>query len=171
MEEPDPMAAEELLRRLVIETVRAAAAGAEGPAEPGAAEALGRRVGAALTGEWTAEAAARALGDLGDGAAGAFREGLVAALPSGPEPAAHPAGPPAPWDHAPRIQELPAVTRRAAHDLNQPLTVILGYAAILRRTGDEAIRAEAAEQIVKEARKMGEIIKALSRLARTLDAA
>jgi hypothetical protein len=165
------MAAEEVLRRLVIETVRAAASGAGGPAGPGAAAALGRRVGAALTGEWTAQAAARVLGDLEDGPAREFLDGLAAALPPGPEPAPHAPGPAAPWDHAPRIQELPAVTRRAAHDLNQPLTVILGYAAILRRTGDEAIRAEAAEQIVKEARKMGEIIKALSRLARTLDAA
>lgn len=172
------MAEADVLRRVAIEALRAATQSPEERAACAAAEAVGRRAGERLGGSTAAEAA-RALGldtapaPVPPAVAEAFLRGLSASLASGPAAATAVAGPPrpaSPWGVSGK-HDLVAATRRAMHDLNQPLTVILGYAAILKRAGAESVRMEAAEQIVKEARKMNEIITGLSRLARGLDAA
>ncbi len=173
----------DLIRRVAIESLRAATQSLEGPAADDLAQAIGRRVGEALAGETTALDASRVLAleaaptPLPSGVADGFVRGLAEVLPEARQAApasaepAPPARPAPPWGPAGKTPDLVAATRRAMHDLNQPLTVILGYAAILKRAGAEPVRLEAAEHIVKEARKMNEIIAGLSRLARGLDAA
>lgn len=169
------MADADLMRRVALESLRAATQALDERAAEETALAIGRRVGEALAGRATAVEVARDLafdgqGDpLPAGVADGFARGLGAALDEA-APAA-PARPSPPWNPAGNRADLVAATRRAMHDLNQPLTVILGYAAILKRADAEPVRLEAAEQIVKEARKMNEIIGGLSRLARGLDAA
>jgi signal transduction histidine kinase len=173
------MSSDTLLRAILVESVRAATDAADPSQASAVAEAIGRRVGETLAGCGPAgDDALWALGPHVDlpGLPGsiveALRRGLASVVRTAPAETADAGKPAAPWAAASvEIYEFPAAARRAAHDLNQPLTVILGYAAILRRTGDEALRSEAVEQITKEARKMSEIIKGLSRLARGLDAA
>jgi signal transduction histidine kinase len=179
---------DELTHRVLVETVRAATQGLEPADARMAAQRIGRHLSAVLAAQWPAGQVARLL-DIDEGLEAPLldallrgvAEGLPETAPSAPQatrevpPPSVPArdgAPVAPWATTqPTLRELPAAARRCAHDLNQPLTVILGYAALLRRATDEAIRTEAAEQIAKEARKMSEIIKVLSRLARGLDAA
>lgn len=170
----------EVLEQVVSEAVRETAERRGQPAATGAAAEFGRRVGEALAREEGAPELIEALGGV-DGHAdvvlAAVTEGLVrgfaAARARERAPQARPAdgGAGRPPVRSARMEDLVTAARRAAHDLNQPLTVILGYAAILRRAGTEGLRVEAAEQIVKEARKMSGIIVTLSRLARGLDAA
>lgn len=171
------MAEGDILRQLALEAIRALARSLDGSAAETAAFDVGRRVGDTLAGQVTLPDAARHLGlddhpeALPSTVSDALLRGLAAAVADrAPAPAA-PARPAPPWAAAGGTRDLVAATRRAMHDLNQPLTVILGYAAILKRAAAEPVRLEAAEQIVKEARKMNEIIAGLSRLARGLDAA
>ncbi len=169
------MADADLMRRVALESLRAATQSLDARAAEETALAIGRRVGEALAGRATAVDVARELAfdghadPLPSGVADGFARGLSGALEEA-RPAAQ-SKPAPPWNSTTRTGDLVAATRRAMHDLNQPLTVILGYAAILKRADAEPLRLEAAEQIVKEARKMNEIIGGLSRLARGLDAA
>lgn len=150
---PQPMSGvQALLETVVLETVRVAGERFGEPAGAALAAEVGRRVGEAL---------ARQGVELPPLAADAAGQGSRAAGAGGVAESGRPPG----------AADLAAAARRAAHDLNQPLTVILGYAALLKRTESEALRSEAAEQIIKEARKMSGIIAGLSRLARGLDAA
>ncbi len=176
-----PSNPEAVLRRVVAETVRAATEQVGEPTATSVAAEFGRRVGEALAREGGAPDLVQALGGAdgeADAVLAAVADGFVRGFAAaGAHEGAPPTGP-AGGDAAAssrarraRAQDLVAATRRAAHDLNQPLTVILGYAAILKRVGTETLRVEAAEHIVKEARKMSEIITTLSRLARGLDAA
>ncbi len=142
---------EALLETVVLETLRAASEQLGEPAAAALAAEVGRRVGEALARQ------AAGLPPAGDAPA---VEPAGAGARQAPEPV-RPVG----------ALDLAAAARRAAHDLNQPLTVILGYAALLKRAESEALRAEAAEQIIREARKMSGIIAGLSRLAKGLDAA
>jgi signal transduction histidine kinase len=163
------------MRRVAVESLRAATQSLDERSAEAAALAIGRRVGETLAGQATAVDVARGLAfdgqseSLPSGVTDGFLRGVAGALDEA-ETAA-PARPTPPWSHAGKSRDLVAATRRAMHDLNQPLTVILGYAAILKRADAEPVRLEAAEQIVKEARKMNEIIGGLSRLARGVDAA
>ncbi|HWP34398.1 MAG TPA: histidine kinase dimerization/phospho-acceptor domain-containing protein, partial [Thermodesulfobacteriota bacterium] len=91
--------------------------------------------------------------------------------PAADEPAGAASAAPAARGEEARPRDAGPVLRQLAHDLNQPLTVILGYAALLGRGADEALRAEAASRILEEARKMSALVGRLSRLARGLDAA
>ncbi|HEX7124581.1 MAG TPA: histidine kinase dimerization/phospho-acceptor domain-containing protein [Thermodesulfobacteriota bacterium] len=169
------MADADLMRRVALESLRAATQSLDARTAEETARAIGRRVGEALAGRLAAADAARelALDGRADGLPSEVTEGLARGLAGALEAARPPAParPTPPWTSTREARDLVAATRRAMHDLNQPLTVILGYAAILKRADAESVRLEAAEQIVKEARKMNEIIGGLSRLARGLDAA
>ncbi len=61
---------------------------------------------------------------------------------------------------------LAALSGAAAHELNQPLTSILGYAELLqnRLTGEDDATRKAVETIAAEAERMGEIIRKISRV-------
>ncbi len=172
---------EAVLRRVVAETLRAAAERVGEPTATAVAAEFGRRIGEALARKGSAPELVRALGGAegeADAVLTAAAEGLVrgfaAARAHEGAPPARAAGGEAATPSRPRrtpAHDLVAATRQATHDLNQPLTVILGYAAILKRADAETLRVEAAEHIVKEARKMSGIITSLSRLTRGLDAA
>jgi PAS domain S-box-containing protein len=55
----------------------------------------------------------------------------------------------------------------AAHELNQPLTSVLGYAEIIRRRVDEAPAVQhAAEVILQEAERMAEMVRKIGRITR-----
>lgn len=172
---------EAVLRRVVAETFRAAAERVGEPTATAVAAELGRRIGETLARKGGAPELVRALGGADgepDAVLTAAAEGLVrgfaAARAHEGAPPARAAGGEAVTPSRPRrtrAHDLVAAARQATHDLNQPLTVILGYAAILKRADTETLRIEAAEHIVKEARKMSGIITSLSRLTRGLDAA
>src|SRR3954447_22440805 len=53
----------------------------------------------------------------------------------------------------------------AAHELNQPLTSIMGYAELLqRRVGRESPAAHAADVIMREAERMAEIVRKIGKI-------
>lgn len=167
------MPQDDVMRCIALETLLAATESLDGAAAEALAERVGRRVSAAL-GDAGGAAAQRLLADgsgpLPPAVANALARGLSAGRADAPSAAYE--APASPWGAPPRtLGDLARTARRAAHDLNQPLTVILGYAAILRRTGNEALRVEAAGHIVQEARKMNDIIAGLLRIARSLDVA
>ena len=55
----------------------------------------------------------------------------------------------------------------AAHELNQPLTSVLGYAELIRRRTDDAGSVEkAAAVILTEAERMAEIVRKIGRITR-----
>jgi len=55
----------------------------------------------------------------------------------------------------------------AAHELNQPLTSVLGYAELIRRRVDEASAVQhAATVIQKEAERMAEIVRKIGKITR-----
>ncbi len=59
---------------------------------------------------------------------------------------------------------LAEVAGATAHELNQPLTSIMGYAEILRREGSHSSRA--AEVIAREAERMAEIVRKIGKLTK-----
>jgi PAS domain S-box-containing protein len=55
----------------------------------------------------------------------------------------------------------------AAHELNQPLTSVIGYAELLRRSLDrDATLAKAAEVIISEAERMAEIVRKVGKITK-----
>lgn len=55
----------------------------------------------------------------------------------------------------------------AAHELNQPLTSVLGYAELIRRRlGDDSPASSAAAVIVNEAERMAEIVRKIGKITR-----
>jgi PAS domain S-box-containing protein len=62
------------------------------------------------------------------------------------------------------VAELAGAT---AHELNQPLTSIMGYAQLLlRRAGEESPAAQPAGVIIREAERMAEIVRKIGRITR-----
>jgi PAS domain S-box-containing protein len=60
---------------------------------------------------------------------------------------------------------ISALAGATAHELNQPLTVILGYIELLRRKADESQR-KPIEAISSQAERMAEIVKKIAKLTR-----
>ncbi len=56
--------------------------------------------------------------------------------------------------------------RRLVHDLNQPLTAVLGNAELLSMDVDKPEMVESVERIVSESRRMSEIVQRLASEAR-----
>jgi signal transduction histidine kinase len=55
----------------------------------------------------------------------------------------------------------------AAHELNQPLTSVLGYAELIRRRADDEPQVQkAASTILTEAERMAEIVRKIGRITR-----
>ncbi len=76
-------------------------------------------------------------------------------------------------DVAKRVEERVAVLeeshlaiRRLAHELNQPLTAVLGNAELLAMDVADPEMAESVERIVTESRRMSEIVQRLAAEAR-----
>jgi PAS domain S-box-containing protein len=70
-----------------------------------------------------------------------------------------------------RLQEKQTIVAElagaAAHELNQPLTSVMGYAELLRRRLDEGTpQHHAAEIIVSEAERMAEIVRKIGKITR-----
>jgi len=70
-----------------------------------------------------------------------------------------------------RVQEKQTIVAElagaAAHELNQPLTSVMGYAELLRRRLDEGTpQHHAAEIIVSEAERMAEIVRKIGKITR-----
>jgi PAS domain S-box-containing protein len=62
------------------------------------------------------------------------------------------------------IAEIAGAT---AHELNQPLTAVIGYASILaRRSAEDARLAAAARNIVRESERMAEIVRKIGKLTK-----
>ncbi len=77
-----------------------------------------------------------------------------------PEREPRPAKAPAP----PGAAELAGA---AAHELNQPLTSVLGYADLLkRRIPEDDVNRRAIEVIYREAERMAEIVRKIGRITR-----
>ena len=70
-----------------------------------------------------------------------------------------------------RVQEKQTIVAElagaAAHELNQPLTSVMGYAELLRRRLEpETPSHHAAEIIVSEAERMAEIVRKIGKITR-----
>src|SRR5690606_13844046 len=62
------------------------------------------------------------------------------------------------------IAELAGAT---AHELNQPLTTVMGYASLIqKRLGDDADVSHAVDAIVRDAERMAEIVRKLGKLTK-----
>jgi CheY-like chemotaxis protein len=63
-----------------------------------------------------------------------------------------------------RLERLESELATIAHDLNQPLTSVMGYGEVLlRQMGETAPLAHAARMIVSEAERMAQIVRRLAR--------
>ncbi|RMF78524.1 MAG: hypothetical protein D6739_11735 [Nitrospirae bacterium] len=64
------------------------------------------------------------------------------------------------------LEEVCREVRRLAHALNQPLTAVVGNAELLALDVDDPELAEGLERIVREARRMSELVQELAEAAR-----
>jgi len=64
------------------------------------------------------------------------------------------------------LEESCLAIRRLAHELNQPLTAVLGNAELLSMDVDDPEMAASVERIVTESRRMSEIVQRLASEAR-----
>lgn len=64
------------------------------------------------------------------------------------------------------LEESCLAIRRLIHDLNQPLTAVLGNAELLSMDVDDPEMAASVERIVSESRRMSEIVQRLASEAR-----
>ncbi len=66
-----------------------------------------------------------------------------------------------------KLSVIAEVAGAAAHELNQPLTSVMGYAELLeRRVGDDPLSTKAARTIQREADRMARIVRRIGRLTR-----
>lgn len=65
-----------------------------------------------------------------------------------------------------RLEGALAMAGAAAHELNQPLTVVMGAAELMTVTDDPERLKELAGRIIGESERMGDIIKRLARVVR-----
>ncbi|MBI2942543.1 MAG: GAF domain-containing protein [Chloroflexi bacterium] len=65
-----------------------------------------------------------------------------------------------------RLDGAIKTARAAAHELNQPLTALAGYAKLLQRTGDDAAHGAYAQQIVVAAFRLGQRLRQFQRIVR-----
>jgi len=69
-------------------------------------------------------------------------------------------------DRVMTLEESCRAIRRLAHELNQPLTAVLGNAELLSMDVDDPEMAASVEHIVTESRRMSEIVQRLASEAR-----
>jgi len=69
-------------------------------------------------------------------------------------------------DRVAALEESCLAIRRLAHELNQPLTAVLGNAELLSMDVDDPEIAASLEHIVTESRRMSEIVQRLASEAR-----
>ncbi len=69
-------------------------------------------------------------------------------------------------DRIAALEESCLAIRRLAHELNQPLTAVLGNAELLSMDVDDPEMATSIERIVGESRRMSEIVQRLASEAR-----
>ncbi len=66
-----------------------------------------------------------------------------------------------------KLSVIAEVAGAAAHELNQPLTSVMGYAELLeRRIGDDPLSVKAVTTIQREAERMARIVRRIGRLTR-----
>ncbi len=64
------------------------------------------------------------------------------------------------------LEEVCREVRRLAHALNQPLTAVVGNAELLALDVEDPELAEGIERIVREARRMSDLVQELAETAR-----
>jgi len=69
-------------------------------------------------------------------------------------------------DRVATLEESCLAIRRLIHDLNQPLTAVLGNAELLSMDVDDSEMEESVERIVAESKRMSEIVQRLALEAR-----